>query len=100
MSLAHAIEIGYTASYLVDLITKSGIQLSIPHPCTVSSQEIDLCGYRLALIGNISFYLVFIFALLLPVLNINTHSVQGLVNKKGVSHQIIVTVEGVRRFVW
>jgi inner membrane protein len=30
ISLAHAIEIGYTAGYLADLITKSGIQLFYP----------------------------------------------------------------------
>lgn len=112
ISLAHAIEIGYTAGYLADLITKSGIQLFYP-----ASLRCVVPGNRHLRLSTGSYWeyvlLVVIITLLLLVLNINTRGgmaftfneilatprgVQELVNKKGGSHQIIVTVEGVRTF--
>lgn len=112
ISLAHAIEIGYTAGYLADLITKSGIQLFYPASlrCVVPGNR----HLRLSTGSNWEYViLVVVITLLLLVLNINTRGgmaftfneilatprgVQELVNKKGGSYQIIVTVEGVRTF--
>jgi inner membrane protein len=110
--LAHAIEIGYTFGYLVDLITKSGIQLFFPTTlrCVVPGNR----NLRLSTGSNWEYgILVLVVAALLLVLNINTHGgmgftfneilatprgVQELMNQKGNSHQIIVHIDGVRTF--
>jgi inner membrane protein len=109
---AHAIEIGYTFGYLADLVTKSGVQLFYPASlrCVVPGNR----NLRLSTSSNWEYaILVIIIALLLLTLNINTRGgmasalnevlgtprgVQELVNKKGGSHQVVVTVEGVRTF--
>ncbi len=110
--LAHAIEIGYTFGYLVDLITKSGIQLFFPTTlrCVVPGNR----NLRLSTGSNWEYsILVLVVAALLLVLNINTHGgmgftlneilatprgVQELMNQKGSSHEIIVHIDGVRTF--
>lgn len=109
---AHAILIGYTAGYLADLITKSGVQLFYPATlrCVVPGNR----NLRLSTGSNWEYaILVVIITLLILTLNINTRGgmasalneilgtprgVQELVNKKGGTHQIIVTVYGVRTF--
>jgi inner membrane protein len=110
--LAHAIEIGYTFGYLVDLITKSGIQLFFPTTlrCVVPGNR----NLRLSTGSNWEYgILVLVVAALLLALNINTRGgmgftlneilatprgVQELMNQKGNSHQIIVHIDGVRTF--
>jgi inner membrane protein len=110
--LAHAIEIGYTFGYLVDLITKSGIQLFFPTTlrCVVPGNR----NLRLSTGSNWEYgILVLVVAALLLVLNINTHGgmgftfneilatprgVQELMNQKGNTHQIVVHIDGVRTF--
>jgi inner membrane protein len=110
--LAHAIEIGYTFGYLVDLVTKSGIQLFFPTTlrCVVPGNR----NLRLSTGSNWEYGILFlVVAALLLVLNINTHGgmgftfneilatprgVQELMNQKGNSHQIIVHIDGVRTF--
>jgi inner membrane protein len=110
--LAHAIEIGYTFGYLVDLITKSGIQLFFPTTlrCVVPGNR----NLRLSTGSNWEYsILVLVVAALLLVLNINTHGgmgftlneilatprgVQELMNQKGSSHEIVVHIDGVRTF--
>jgi inner membrane protein len=109
---AHAVVIGYTFGYLSDLITKSGIQMLYPASlrCVVPGNR----NLRLSTGSNVEYaLLVIIIALLILTLNINTRGgmasalneilgtprgVQELVNKKGGTHQIIVTVDGVRTF--
>jgi inner membrane protein len=109
---AHAIEIGYPAGYLADTITKSGVQLFYPAAlrCVVPGNR----NLRLSTGSNWEYaILVIIITLSILTLNINTRGgmasalneilatprgVQELVNKKGGTHQIIVTVEGVRTF--
>ena len=110
--LAHAIEIGYTAGYLVDAITKSGIQLFFPATlrCVVPGNR----NLRLSTGSNWEYtILVLVVAMLLLVLNINTNGgmgtslneilatprgVQELMNQKGNTHQIVVHIDGVRTF--
>ena len=110
--LAHAIEIGYTFGYLVDAITKSGIQLFFPANlrCVVPGNR----KLRLSTGSNWEYaILVLVVAVLLLVLNINTHGgmgftfneilatprgVQELMNQKGNTHQIVVHIDGVRTF--
>jgi inner membrane protein len=110
--LAHAIVIGYTFGYLVDLTTKSGIQLFFPANlrCVVPGNR----NLRLSTGSNWEYtILVLVVAMLLLVLNINTHGgmgftlneilatprgVQELMNQKGSSHEIIVHIDGVRTF--
>ena len=110
--LAHAILIGYTFGYLVDAITKSGIQLFFPANlrCVVPGNR----NLRLSTGSNWEYaILVLVVAALLLVLNINTHGgmgftfneilatprgVQELMNQKGNSHQIVVHIDGVRTF--
>jgi inner membrane protein len=110
--LAHAIEIGYTAGYLVDAITKSGIQLFFPANlrCVVPGNR----NLRLSTGSNWEYtILVLVVVMLLLVLNINTNGgmgtslneilatprgVQELMNQKGNTHQIIVHIDGVRTF--
>jgi inner membrane protein len=110
--LAHAIEIRHTLGYLIDLTTKSGIQLFFPTTlrCVVPGNR----NLRLSTGSNWEYgILVLVVAALLPVLNINTHGgmgftfneilatprgVQELMNQKGNSHQIIVHIDGVRTF--
>jgi inner membrane protein len=110
--LAHAIEIGYTAGYLVDAITKSGIQLFFPANlrCVVPGNR----KLRLSTGSNWEYaILVLVVAVLLLVLNINTHGgmgftfneilatprgIQELMNQKGNTHQIVVHIDGVRTF--
>jgi inner membrane protein len=110
--LAHAIEIGYTFGYLVDLITKSGIQLFFPTTlrCVVPGNR----NLRLSTGSNWEYgILVLVVAALLLVLNINTHGgmgftfneilatprgVQELMNQKGNTHQVLVHIDGVRTF--
>ncbi len=111
-SFAHAIEIGYTAGYLADLITKSGIQLFYPASlqCVVPGNR----NLRLSTSSNWEYaILIFIIGLLVLTLNINTRGgmaftfneilatprgVQELLDRQGGSHQIIALVEGVRTF--
>jgi inner membrane protein len=110
--LAHAIEIGYTAGYLVDAITKSGIQLFFPANlrCVVPGNR----NLRLSTGSNWEYaILVLVVAIFLLVLNVNTHGgmsasfneilatprgVQELMNQKGNTHQIVVHIDGVRTF--
>ena len=110
--LAHAIEIGYTFGYLVDAITKSGIQLFFPANlrCVVPGNR----NLRLSTGSNWEYaILVLVVAVFMLVLNINTNGgmsasfneilatprgVQELLNKKGSTHQIIVSIDGVRTF--
>jgi inner membrane protein len=110
--LAHAIEIGYTAGYLVDAITKSGIQLFFPANlrCVVPGNR----NLRLSTGSNWEYtILVLVVVMLLLVLNINTNGgmgtslneilatprgVQELMNQKGNTHQIVVHIDGVRTF--
>jgi inner membrane protein len=110
--LAHAIEIGYTFGYLVDAITKSGIQLFFPSNlrCVVPGNR----KLRLSTGSNWEYgILVLVVSLLLLVLSVNTQGgiaftfneilatprgVQDLMNQKGSSHQIIVHIDGVRTF--
>jgi inner membrane protein len=108
---AHAVVIGYTAGYLADLITKSGIQMLYPASlrCVVPGNR----NLRLSTGSNVEYaILTIVLALLILVLNINTRGgmtstlnemlgtsrgVTELMNKKGGS-QIIVTVEGAMTF--
>lgn len=110
--LAHAIEIGYTFGYLVDLVTKSGIQLFFPTTlrCVVPGNR----NLRLSTGSNWEYGILFlVVAALLLVLNINTHGgmgltfneilatprgVQELMNQQGNTHQIVVHIDGVRTF--
>jgi inner membrane protein len=110
--LAHAIEIGYTFGYLVDAITKSGIQLFFPANlrCVVPGNR----NLRLSTGSNWEYaILVLVVAIFMLVLNINTNGgmsaslneilatprgVQELMNQKGSTHQIIVSIDGVRTF--
>jgi inner membrane protein len=110
--LAHAIEIGYTFGYLVDAITKSGIQLFFPSSlrCVVPGNR----KLRLSTGSNWEYaVLVLVVAMLLLVLSVNTQGgiaftfneilatprgVQDLMNQKGHTHQIIVRIDGVRTF--
>jgi inner membrane protein len=110
--LAHGMLIGYTFGYLVDLITKSGIQLFFPANlrCVVPGNR----NLRLSTGSNWEYsILVLVVAALLLVLNINTHGgmgftlneilatprgVQELMNQKGSSHEIVVHIDGVRTF--
>ena len=110
--LAHAIEIGYSFGYLVDAITKSGIQLFFPANlrCVVPGNR----NLRLSTGSNWEYaILVLVVAIFILVLNINTNGgmsaslneilatprgVQELMNQKGNSHQIIVHIDGVRTF--
>jgi inner membrane protein len=110
--LAHAIEIGYTFGYLVDAITKSGIQLFFPANlrCVVPGNR----KLRLSTGSNWEYaVLVLVVAMLLLVLSVNTQGgiaftfneilatprgVQDLMNQKGHNHQIIVRIDGVRTF--
>ena len=105
-------EIGYTFGYLADLVTKSGVQLFYPASlrCVVPGNR----NLRLSTGSNWEYaILVIIITLLILTLNINTRrgmasalnevlgtprGVQEIINKKGGSHQVIVTVEGVRTF--
>ena len=109
---AHAIEIGYTFGYLADLVTKSGVQLFYPASlrCVVPGNR----NLRLSTGSNWEYaILVIIITLLMLTLNINTRGgmasalnevlgtprgVQEIINKKGGTHQVIVTVEGTRTF--
>jgi inner membrane protein len=110
--LAHAIEIGYTFGYLVDAITKSGIQLFFPANlrCVVPGNR----KLRLSTGSNWEYaVLVLVVAMLLLVLSVNTQGgiaftfneilatprgVTDLMNQKGNTHQIIVRIDGVRTF--
>ncbi len=111
-TIAHAIEIGYTAGYLADLITKSGIQLFYP-----ASLQCVVPGNRNLRLSTGSQWeyaiLVFIIGLFVLTLNINTRGgmaftfneilatprgVQELLDRQGGTHQIIALVEGVRTF--
>jgi inner membrane protein len=112
IKLAHAILIGYTAGYLADLITKSGIQLFYPASlkCVVPGNR----NLRLSTGSNWEYaILIFIIGLFVLTLNINTRGgmaftfneilatprgVQELLDRKGGTHQIIALVEGVRTF--
>jgi inner membrane protein len=112
IKLAHAILIGYTAGYLADLITKSGIQLFYPASlkCVVPGNR----NLRLSTGSNWEYaILIFIIGLFVLTLNINTRGgmaftfneilatprgVQELLTRKGGTHQIIALVEGVRTF--
>jgi inner membrane protein len=112
IKLAHAIVIGYTAGYLADLITKSGIQLFYPASlkCVVPGNR----NLRLSTGSNWEYaILIFIIGLFVLMLNINTRGgmaftfneilatprgVQELLDRKGGTHQIIALVEGVRTF--
>jgi inner membrane protein len=112
IKLAHAILIGYTAGYLADLITKSGIQLFYPASlkCVVPGNR----NLRLSTGSNWEYaILIFIIGLFVLTLNINTRGgmaftfneilatprgVQELLARKGGTHQIIALVEGVRTF--
>jgi inner membrane protein len=108
--LAHAIEIGYTAGYFADLVTKSGVQLFFPAAvrCVVPGNR----KFRLST-GSSPEYalLVCVLALLVLSININTRGgltstfndilatprgVQDLINKQGGNYQIVVEVDGVR----
>ena len=112
IKLAHAILIGYTAGYLADLITKSGIQLFYPATlqCVVPGNR----NLRLSTGSNWEYaILMLIIGLFVLTLNINTRGgmaftfneilatprgVQELLDRKGGTHQIIALVEGVRTF--
>jgi inner membrane protein len=108
---SHAIIIGYTAGYLADLVTKSGIQMLYPASlrCVVPGNR----NLRLSTGSNAEYaILTIVLGILILVLNINTRGgmtstlnemlgtprgVAELMNKKGNS-QIIVMVEGARTF--
>jgi inner membrane protein len=108
--LAHAIEIGYSAGYVADLVTKSGVQLFFPAPvrCVVPGNR----KFRLSTGDSIEYaLLVLILVASILIINVNLRGglapafneilatprgVQDLVNKKGGTHQIIVNIDGVR----
>jgi inner membrane protein len=110
MQIANAIVIGYTAGYLADLITKSGVELFFPMPmrCVVPGNR----KFRLSTGSNVE-YAVLVCAIAVLVLwtNINSNGgmvaafndilatprgVQDLINQQGRDSQILVEVDGVR----
>jgi inner membrane protein len=109
-AIAHAIEIGYSFGYLVDLMTKSGIQLFFPATlrCVVPGNR----KLRLATGSNWEYAILgLVVALGVLVLSINTHGglastfneilatprgIQEILSKYGNTRQIIAQVEGVR----
>jgi inner membrane protein len=110
MQIAGAIAIGYTAGYMADLVTKSGVQLFFPAPvrCVVPGNR----KFRLSTGSSVE-YAILVGALALLVLwtNINSsggmvatfndilatpRGVQDLINKQGRNRQILVEVDGVR----
>jgi inner membrane protein len=109
-AIAHAIEIGYSFGYLVDLMTKSGIQLFFPATlrCVVPGNR----KLRLATGSNWEYAILgLVVALGVLVLSINTRGglastfneilatprgIQEILSKYGNTRQIIAQVEGVR----
>jgi inner membrane protein len=106
--VAHAIVIGYTFGYLMDLTTKSGIQLFSPATlwCVVPGNR----KLRL-LMGSNWEYGILAVALWLMVMSVNTRGglastfneilatprgIQEILSKHGSTRQIIAQVEGVR----
>jgi inner membrane protein len=110
MQIAGAIAIGYTAGYMADLVTKSGVQLFFPASvrCVVPGNR----KFRLSTGSNVEYaILVCAIALLVLWTNINSNGgmvaafndilatprgVQDLINKQGRDSQILVEVDGVR----
>jgi inner membrane protein len=109
-SIAHAVEIGYTFGYLVDLTTKSGIQLFFPATlrCVVPGNR----KLRLSTGSNWEYaILAVVLALGMMVMSINTRGglastfneilatprgIQEILSKHGSTNQVVVHVEGVR----
>jgi inner membrane protein len=109
-AVAHAIVIGYTFGYLMDLTTKSGIQLFFPATlrCVVPGNR----KLRLSTGSNWEYgILALALALWLLVMSVNTRGglastfneilatprgIQEILSKHGSTRQIIAQVEGVR----
>jgi inner membrane protein len=108
--VAHAIVIGHTFGYLMDLTTKSGIQLFFPATlrCVVPGNR----KLRLSTGSNWEYgILAVVVALWLMVMSVNTRGglastfneilatprgIQEILSKHGSTRQIIAQVEGVR----